>query len=303
MANLRFVARVALEALAEIVMKATTIGDHAVVLGAGMAGLLAARVLADAYTQVTVVDRDILPLGVADRQGVPQGRHLHLLHARGRELLDELFPGLTEQLVGAGAVTADTLGGCRIQVSGQQLRQVDIGLPALGVSRPFLEGHVRQRVKALPSVRLVGGCDAVGLVTDSERRRVTGVHVAHRDKGATRRLMAADLVVDATGRGLRTPVWLEQFGYPRPEADRVEIGLGYSSRRYRLRPGALGEDMAIFTGPTPGNRRGVGVAPLEGGQHIVTLTGILGDHPPLDPAGFAAFTASVCFPDVAEALA
>ncbi|MGB7796616.1 MAG: hypothetical protein WBL53_10240 [Pseudonocardiaceae bacterium] len=97
-------------------------------------------------------------------------------------------------------------------------------------------------------------------------------------------------------------MWLEQFGYPRPTADRVEIGLGYSSRRYRLRPGALGDDLAILTAPTPGNPRAGGVAPLERGLHIVTLGGILGDHPPLDPAGFDAFAASVCFPDVAEAL-
>ncbi|MGH3871337.1 MAG: hypothetical protein ACRDSR_07450 [Pseudonocardiaceae bacterium] len=198
------------------------------------------------------------------------------------ELLNELFPGLTEQLVRAGAVTTDTLGGCRIHVSGQRLRQIDIGLPLLGASRPFLEGHVRQRVRALPSVRFVEGCDAVGLVTDIERRRVTGVRVAHRDKGAMVQTVTADLVVDATGRGLRTPVWLEQLGYPRPEVDRVEIRLGYSSRHYRLRPGALGADMAIFTAPTPGNHRGVALAPLEGGRHIVTLVGILGDHPPTD---------------------
>ncbi|MGH3962701.1 MAG: FAD-dependent oxidoreductase [Pseudonocardiaceae bacterium] len=283
-------------------MKATTTGDHAVVLGASMAGLLAARVLVDGYDRVTVVDRDVLPAGFADRRGVPQGGHLHALHARGRELLDELFPGFTGHLVQAGAITADTLGGCRIHVSGQRLRQVDIGLPALGASRPFLEGHIRQRVRALPSVRFVEGNDGVGLVTDSDQGRVTGVRVAHREEGSTEQTVSADLVVDATGRGSRTPMWLKQLGYPQPEADRVEIGLGYSSRRYRLRPDALGDDVAILTGPTPDNPRSGAVAPLEGGQHMVTLAGILGDHPPLDPAGFDAFAATVCFPDIAEAL-
>lgn len=283
-------------------MKMATIGDHAVVLGASMAGLLAARVLADSYAQVTVAERDVLPPGLAGRRGVPQDRHTHALHARGRELLDELFPGFTEQLVQAGAVTADILGGARIHVSGQRLRQADAGLTALGASRPFLEGHVRQRVRALPSVRFLEGCDVVGLVTDSGRHRVTGVQVAHRNEGATVQTVPADLVVDATGRGSRTPVWLEQLGYPRPEADRVEIGLGYSSCRYRLRPGALGDHAGILTGPTPGNPRAAALAPLEDGQHLVTLGGILGDHPPLDPAGFGAFAASVCFPDIAEAL-
>ncbi len=283
-------------------MKKATVGDHAVVLGASMAGLLAARVLADAYARVTVVERDILPPDFADRRGVPQGRHVHGLHARGRELLDELFPGFTEQLVQAGAVIADSLGDVRIHISGQLLRQVDIGLPGLAASRPFLEGHVRRRVKALPPVGFVEGCDVVGLVTDSGQRRVTGVRVAHRNDGGTEQTVFADLVIDATGRGSRTPVWLEHLGYPRPEADRVEIGLGYTSRRYRLRPGALGHDAAILTGPIPDNSRAGGISPLEGGQHLVTLAGILGDHPPTDPAGFDAFAASICFPDVAEAL-
>ena len=267
-----------------------------------MAGLLAARVLTDAYHRVTVVERDILPHDLADRRGVPQGRHLHALHARGRELLDELFPGFTEQLVRAGAVTADTLGDARIHVSGQLLRQADIGLPALSASRPFLEGHVRQRVRALPTVRFVEGCDVLGLVTGDEQRWVIGVRVAHRDDRGPQHTVPADLVVDATGRGSRTPVWLEQFGYSQPAVDRVEIGLGYASRRYRLRPGALGNDAAILTGPTPANPRAGAVSPVEGGQHMVTLAGILGDHPPLDPAGFDAFAASICYPDLAEAL-
>ncbi len=277
-------------------------GDHAVVLGASMAGLLTARVLTDAYEQVTVVDRDILPHDMAHRRGVPQDHHVHALHARGRELLDELFSGFTEQVVQAGAATGDSLGSIRWQLSGHQLRQVDIGLPMLGASRPFLEGHVRRRVKALPDVRFVEGCDVVGLVADSDQRRVIGVRVAHRDEGATVQTVFADLVVDATGRGSRTPLWLEQFGYSRPQADRVEIGLGYASRRYRLRPGALGDDVNVLTAPTPGNPRGGGVSPEENGQHIVTVGGILGDHPPVDPAGFDAFVASMWSPDVAMAL-
>ncbi|MGH4001279.1 MAG: FAD-dependent oxidoreductase, partial [Pseudonocardiaceae bacterium] len=201
-------------------MKKATVGDHAVVLGASMAGLLAARVLADAYARVTVVERDILPPDLADRRGVPQGRHVHGLHARGRELLDELFPGCTEQLVQAGAVIADSLGDVRIHISGHQLRQVDIGLPGLAASRPFLEGHVRRWVKALPPVGFVEGCDVVGLITDSGQRRVTGVRIAHRNDGGTEQAVFADLIVDATSRGSRTTMWLERLGYPQPKADR-----------------------------------------------------------------------------------
>ncbi|HVE96639.1 MAG TPA: hypothetical protein VNA67_06605 [Pseudonocardiaceae bacterium] len=110
-------------------MTKTTIGDHAIVLGASMAGLLTARVLADAYTRVTVIERDNLPVDMSHRRGVPHGLHLHGLHAAGRQMLDELFPGFTEQVVAAGAEVGDTLGALRWQLSGQRLRQVDISLP------------------------------------------------------------------------------------------------------------------------------------------------------------------------------
>src|SRR4051794_3956752 len=48
---------------------------RAVVIGASMGGLLAARALADYYGEVTVVERDALPDGYEPRKGVPQGRH------------------------------------------------------------------------------------------------------------------------------------------------------------------------------------------------------------------------------------
>jgi flavin-dependent dehydrogenase len=278
------------------------IGDHAIVLGRSMAGLLTARVLADTYARVTVVERDDLPADMSHRRGAPQGMHLHALHAKGRELLDELFPGFTEQIMQAGANVGDVLGNARWQLSGQRLRQVKVGLIAVGVSRPFLEGQVRQRVRSLPSVHFIEGSDILGIVTDDELRRVTGVRIAHRNESGADRVIPADLVVDATGRGSRTPMWLERLGYPRPEADRIEIGIGYSSRRYRLRPDALGADRAILTAGTPANPRTVYLCATEGGQHIVTLGGIVGNYPPVDPAGFAEFAASGCFPDVAEAL-
>jgi 2-polyprenyl-6-methoxyphenol hydroxylase-like FAD-dependent oxidoreductase len=284
-------------------MTKTVIGDNAIVLGASMAGLLTARVLADAYTRVTVVERDNLPSDMSHRRGVPQGVHLHGLHAGGRQVLDELFPGFTEQVVAAGAEVGDSLGALRWQLSGQRLRQIDISLPGLAASRPFLEGQIRQRVRALPSVGFVEGHDVIGLVIDSERGRITGVRVAERDGSGPEQTVSADLIVDATGRGSRTPIWLEQFGYPRPEADRVEIGIGYATRCYQLHPRALGEDMGIFTAGTPSNPRTAYLFAQEDSRHILTVGGILGDYPPLDPAGFEAYVASACFPDVAEAIA
>jgi 2-polyprenyl-6-methoxyphenol hydroxylase-like FAD-dependent oxidoreductase len=279
----------------------TRIGEHAVVLGAGIAGLITARVLADAYRSVAVYDRDAVPPIGAHRRGVPQAWHVHGLHPRGRQVLDEFFPGLTARLVEQGAVTGDALGDSRWQLSGHQLGQVDIGLPVLMASRPFLEGHVRAQVSALPNVTIVECTDVVGLTTTADRRRVTGVRV-HGNVAGGERAVPADLVVDATGRGSRTPLWLSELGYPQPAVDRVDIGIGYATRLYRLRSGALGTDIAIATGGTPTNPRGGALVAIEGGRHMLTLHGILGDHPPTDPAGFEAFAATLQFPDISNAL-
>lgn len=277
--------------------------DHAVVLGAGIAGLLAARVLADTYSTVTVIDRDVLPEIGAQRRGVPQGHHAHVLHPRGREVLEELFPGFTAELVHAGAQLGDAMGEVRIILSGHQLRQAGAGLTMLFASRPFLEGHLRARVRRLPGVTFVENTDIAGLVTTAGQHRVTGVRCRQADTSRQADTIAADLVVDATGRGSRTPRWLSEWGYQRPAQDRIDIGLGYATRIYRLRPGALEPDKALLLGGTPDNPRHGVVSALEGGRHIVGLGGILGDHPPTDPAGFNAFAANMVRPDIAEVLA
>jgi 2-polyprenyl-6-methoxyphenol hydroxylase-like FAD-dependent oxidoreductase len=277
------------------------IGDRAVVLGASMAGLLAARALADAYAQVVVVDRDELPETAMHRRGVPHGRHAHALLARGQQALEELFPGLTAELIAQGVPAGDLLANGRWYVSGHRLRQVNIGLVSLSVSRPLLEGYVRARVRALPTVAFLDSCDILGLTATPDGRRVTGARVRRAD-GSAGEVLGADLVVDATGRGSRTPIWLEALGYARPETEQVRVGLGYATRTYRLPPDALDGDLAVLDATTPDHPRGGALLRLEGDRWMVTLAGMLGDHPPIDPDGFLDFARSLRFPDIYDAV-
>jgi 2-polyprenyl-6-methoxyphenol hydroxylase-like FAD-dependent oxidoreductase len=286
----------------EVAAMHTQIGDRAVVLGAGVAGLLAARVLADAYGQVTVIDRDELPETPRHRRGVPHGRHLHALAARGQQALEELFPGLTAELVAQGAPAGNLLANARLYLSGHRLRQTDTGLVLLCASRPLLEGSVRARVRALPNVTVLDRCDLVGLATTPDGRRVTGVRVLRRADGSAEDLLSADLVVDATGRGSRIPVWLEALGYARPQTEQVRVGLGYATRTYRPPPDALDGDLAVLQAATPQHPRTGALQRLEGDRWMVTLAGILGDHPPTDPDGFLAFARSLRFPDIYQAV-
>jgi 2-polyprenyl-6-methoxyphenol hydroxylase-like FAD-dependent oxidoreductase len=276
--------------------------DHALVLGAGMAGLLAARVLAEAYDRVTIADRDQLPDHPAQRRGVPQGRHAHALLARGREALEELFPGLTADLVAHGAPSGDVLGDARLHFGGHPLRRTHTGLTVISVSRPFLEQHVRERVRALPGVTFGPPSDIVGLAAAPDAHRIVGAKILRRADGSAEETIDADLVVDATGRGSRTALWLAALGYERPPEDRVSIDLGYTSRRYRLGPDTFGGDLGTLHGPTPTCPRGGVLARLEGGEWLLTLFGLNGDHPPTQPDGFVEFARSMPFADIYQAI-
>ncbi|MGC4847137.1 FAD-dependent oxidoreductase [Micromonospora sp. DT15] len=277
------------------------VGERAVVLGGSMAGLLAARVLADAYAEVVIVDRDRLTGVSTARRGVSQGRHVHGLLARGQQILDELFPGFTAEAVAAGVPTGD-LGELRWFFNGRPLAPASTGLTCVSAARPVLEQLVRQRVAELPAVRFAEERDIVGLTTTGDRRRVTGARVQGRD-GAAEETITADLVVDATGRGSRTPVWLEELGYSRPDEDRIRIDLTYTTRLYRLASDdVLKGDLSINPVSSPSHPRGAFLSRIDGGRCIVSLTGVLGDSAPADPAGFLEFVKSLPVPDIYQAI-
>src|SRR4029453_6107016 len=170
------------------------------------------------------------------------------------------------------------------------------------VSRPLLEGCVRDRVRALGNVRLVDRCDVAGLAATPDGRRARGVRVLRRAAGSAEEVLGADLVVDATGRGSRSPVWLEQLGYPRPAQDEVRIGVAYASRIYRRRPDHLGGDRAVLIQATLDRPCGAAMLAMEADRWLVTLWAYLGQRPPTDPDGFTAFAATLPAPDVVEAI-
>jgi hypothetical protein len=229
--------------------------DRAVVLGGSMAGLLAARVLAEHVIDVRVVDRDDLRTSRGRRRGVPQARHIHALLPRGRQVLEELFPGLTAELIGAGVPVGDLLGDARLHLDGHRLRRAASGLTTLSLSRPLLEERVRSRVQRLTNVRFAEPCDVVGLTTSADRRRVTGVRLLRRADGSAEEVLDADVVIDAMGRGSRTPSWLETLGYRPPVEERITVDLGCTTRTYRIGPDALDGDWGSMQGPTPTRTR------------------------------------------------
>ncbi|HEY3259104.1 MAG TPA: FAD-dependent oxidoreductase [Pseudonocardiaceae bacterium] len=278
------------------------VGHRAVVLGGSMAGLLAARVLSDAYAEVLIVDRDQLTGVTTARRGVPQGRHVHGLLARGQQILEELFPGFTEGAIAAGVPTGD-LGELRWYFNGRRLEPGTTGLVCVSAARPLLESLVRARVAALPNVSFVEETDIVGLVATEDRYRIVGVRVHGQAEASREETIEADLVIDATGRGSRTPVWLEELGYDRPDEDRVKINLSYTTRHFRLRDESiLNGDLSINPVSTPSHPRGAFFSRIENGRCVLSLTGVLGDAAPTDPEGFIGWIKTLPVPDIYEVI-
>jgi 2-polyprenyl-6-methoxyphenol hydroxylase-like FAD-dependent oxidoreductase len=279
-----------------------TIGGHAVVLGASMSGLLTARVLADAYQRVTVIDRDPLPERAADRRGVPQGRHAHALLPRGAQILEELFPGILAGLTAAGVPVLGHPGEAQLSFGGHVLcLDGEPGDPPYQPSRAFLEAQVRRRIRALGNVTVRDQCSVTGLATTPGRDRVTGARV-RPGSGSAEQVLAADLVADATGRGGRTPAWLTEMGYDPPAEEQVRVDIMYASRHLRLRPGALGEKM-ILIGAEPARPAGLALFAQEDDRWTLSLAGYAGHHPPADPDGFLAAARGIAPPHVYAAIA
>ena len=233
-------------------------GEHAVVLGAGMAGLLAARVLSEFYDSVSVVERDRLPDYPCHRRGIPQGRHVHNFHSRGLQVVGELFPGLLEDLGRAGAVVVDDgdLSNFYVRFGRYELKHSGkfadpAALAMYMASRPFMEFHLRRRVKALPNVTFLDGHDVAELVTTADI--VNGVRIIRRYNGFLTTL-DADLVVDAMGRAARTPAFLESLGFERPTEDRAVARYGYASQQLSMPEGSIAQRLVMFNpgGGKPG---------------------------------------------------
>ena len=269
---------------------------RAIVIGGSMAGLLAARVLLDHFTEVVLIERDDVLISQTARSGVPQSHHAHVLLTQGQRLLEQLFPGLAAELTTAGAPTVEWTADWLMLGVRKWLPRCQSGLSGRTCSRTLLEGMIRQRLLAYPNLTLLPNCQVEGLL--SEVTRVTGVKLRQRDavESVVDSLNAA-LVVDASGRNSALPQWLAQLGYSSPSETTINAFLGYASRWYQ-RPENLEVDwQGITISAVEGvNSRGAVLYPIEHNQWIVTLGGVGRDYPPTDEAGFLEFARSLRVP-------
>lgn len=280
--------------------------SNAIVLGGSISGMLAARVLADVYDNVTVIERDVLTDRPETRRGVPQSVMPHIPAARGTRILDELFPGILDELVQKGARVWDDgdLSKLCLSFAGHRLLQSGT-IPDPGsvvmyhAHRPLIEWSIRRRVCAIPNVEILDGRDVMRLVASPKRDRVTGVTVAQHDSGRESTL-TADLVVDATGRGSRAPVFLEELGYRRPVEDRLVVKVAYAGLPVRVPAGALHEN-AAFAAPERTRSTGFAMFAGEDDTYMLAVQTVAGHPPPPDRAALLSCLAEMAPPHVLAA--
>jgi 2-polyprenyl-6-methoxyphenol hydroxylase-like FAD-dependent oxidoreductase len=271
---------------------------HAIVIGASIGGLCVARVLSDFYERVTVYERDDLPDGPANRSAVPQGRHVHLLMARGAQEFEEHFPGLLDEMVAAGVPILENRPDCiHFGAAGHVLgthHRLQTEFTAYVPSRPQLEWQIRRRVTAIDNVDVVRAAVSEPRF-DAARQRVTGVELDSGDA------MDADLVVDAAGRGTRLPVWLAQWGFERPREDSIEVGIGYATHQLRIPDGLIAEKV-IVAGASCEQPLGLGMLYYEDGTWGLTTFGVAKVEPPHDFAAMCALADEIVPAHVAAAI-
>ena len=260
--------------------------------------MCAARVLSDFYDRVTVFERDQLPAEPTNRTAVPQGRHVHLLMARGAQELDAHFPGLLDDMVAAGVPILENRPDCiHFGAAGHVLgttRQLRDEFTAYVPSRPHLEWQIRRRASAIRNVNIVRA-GVTEPTFDATSRRVTGVRLDTAEE------IAADLVVDTTGRGTRLPVWLEQWGFGRPPEDSVDVGIAYATHQLRI-PDSLITEKVVIAGASRNQLRGLGMLYYEDGTWGLTTFGVAKVEPPQDFAGMCDLADEILPPHIATAI-
>jgi 2-polyprenyl-6-methoxyphenol hydroxylase-like FAD-dependent oxidoreductase len=268
---------------ADLPSHAGAAGRRAVVIGASMAGLLTARVLSEHFDEVWLLDRDGLPAGDEHRKATPHSRHAHGLLARGREVMESLLPGITDEWVARGARLGDLQGEVAFYGGRHRFVQQPAGLLALAGSRPLLEAAVRRRVLALPRVRACTGVDVRGLAAHGTQ--VTGVRLTALE-GERELQFEAALVVDASGRASRMPAWLRELGFEPPAEERVQVDLRYATCHFQRQPQHAPGLEVVLCATGPGvSKSGVMLA-QEGDRWVVTLAGYGADAPPLTLQAF-----------------
>ena len=247
-------------------------GKRAIIIGAGLAGLSAAQALAGHMDEVIVLERDRLPQDASSRLGVPQGRHLHVLISGGLDALRNLFPGIETDLAAAGGIGFDPGMDLINEMPGlDPLPRRPLGLRSYAMSRPLLELVLRRRVEQNGNVTLRDGCRVIEIIGAADGSAVGGV--SYETGASTALTLAADIVVDASGRGAFSLDFLKATGREPPQVTAVGVDLTYSTAIYSFSEEDMPEFIGVATFAKEGDKFSGGIVRRENNLWTAILAG------------------------------
>ncbi|WP_394140298.1 FAD-dependent oxidoreductase [Cytobacillus oceanisediminis] len=270
----------------------------AIVIGGSIAGMLAARVLSEFFEEVIIIEKDPKSTKRQLRKGIPQGAQGHVLLKSGEEILEELFPGLIDEMIKEGSVPADFANDLAWHHHGSWKIKYDSGLSIIQQSRTFLEGHIRRRIDRIGNIHTLYNTKVKGLLTDGSR--VTGIEAETADEMVE---FSSDLTVETSGASSLAAQWLKKLGFTTPEKTEVKVNLFYANRIYRKLSPIQREWKSLLVYPNPPAQAcGGGISPTEDNQWMITLLGYGVKSPPADNNDFLEYAKNLEQPHVYEAI-
>jgi 2-polyprenyl-6-methoxyphenol hydroxylase-like FAD-dependent oxidoreductase len=281
---------------------ANLLGRQAIVIGAGIAGLVTAKAMSSCFGRVTILERDALPATATARPGTPQARQIHVLLRGGLDALSGVFPTLEPDLESAGAVRVRLGSEARLETPDvDHFPRRDLGFDYWSMTRPVLEAVLRLRARQTPNVVLKPRTRAVQVLASTDGAAATGVRF--EDADGENRELAADLVVDASSRGTLTLEFLDRIGASRPPETEIGIDLRYATAMFEIPSSAPTEWRAVLHRPSLDTGRGGLLVPVEDGRWQVNLTAMHGEAVPQTHREFVAFAKTLRTPTIYDAIA
>lgn len=274
--------------------------EKTIIIGGGIAALLAAKVLSSYFRQVLIIEKDSYSEKALPRNGVPQSHHIHILLIKGKQILSEFFPNLEANLISKGAHKIDLLADVKYYLATGIAMRLESGLSTLACTRPLLENTIRDELLTnYQNVQFLDNAKVVDLLFDHGNNKVIGVNT-HSSNSYHK--FYGKLIVDASGRRSETAKWLEEIGL-KPKEIRISSYIGYTTKKFEI-PNDFKFDykaLIVLTKP-PVNPRMAVVYPVENNNIMIGLLGLGKTYPPTDNEGFIDFARKIGVKELDEIL-
>jgi flavin-dependent dehydrogenase len=285
----------------ETASKSFYLGERAIVVGGGIAGLSAARAVSDRFRQVVILDRDELPDSVTPRPGVPQGKHPHGLLVGGLKALEQLFPGFGDELRKAGAVPINRGFDFLYELPGQDhWPRIKLDHPTYSMTRPLLERTLRRQVERLENVKVRGGCRVLSIIGEAGAGAATDI--CYRTPEGKLETLQSDLIVDASGNGSLTLEFLKASRRRSPAEESVGVNMHFSSGLFDRVDIRDNYKIAYTLPNAPEESRGGLIMPAENDTYQVVMIGRGEEIPPIEESEYRSYARKLWTPTIYNAI-